>query len=436
MRKIRESILLFKKLFPEESFLSGLNNLPLNFFDKEKNSSFSDRFYNHLLFYKRNLYPLPFERMYKAGNIIFYHLQRGKILNHYFLNAIGELLEFPKNLPFYLNESISKRFLKSVLKAYLDFDKKNKNILTSHTKGVLEKKSKRIFRSPTKNFEKWQSNLYGLRLLDKNTLMAEARAVKKEIKSDIKVNDFYLDLKFLIGFFIDYFQNIFEEDITNIKFLETPEYLKPIISTGAAYTFNRLKSNSECIVFIDFDKRISPAKIMLVLFHEVFGHILHFKLIDKYCSSHFKKISYLSRFPLTEGFALLAEDYLLEIMAKEKTQKDFEKNLGKGFSGRKTFLILKNLYFKSRLLRYLRYIFEYEVYCQNKSPRETIEDLSETFKFDREFLEEDLLSFLVTPGYASCYIGGYKILKKLGNYENFSFRKHLGKKGFDFAMDL
>lgn len=436
MKEVKKLVLLFKDLFPEESFLSGLSDLSLDVFEKEKTTSFSDQFYEHLLFYKENLYPLPFERMYKAGNIIFYHLQKEKALDNYFLNGMDDLLKFDKGSSFYLNEGMARKFLKLVFSSYIEFDKRRKEALAKSMREVRCKKTKKSFQNPVKDFESWQQNLCGLEILDKQIVLNEAKKIKNEIKNEAKDKDVCPDPKSLINFLLDYFQDISGEDMSDVEVVKTPEYLKPIIPIAAAYTFDRLRSNPRHVVFVSPTKDVSAAKIMLVLFHEVFGHILHFKLVNKHCKSDLKKLPYLSRFPLTEGFALLGEDCLLKIMAKEKTQRDIEKHLGKDFSGKRTFLGIRNFHYKSRLLRYLRYIFELEVYLEHKPPMKAIKELSETFQFDSDSLEEDLLSFLITPGYASCYIGGYKILKKLGDYEDPGFRKSLGEQGFDFIMNL
>lgn len=436
MKKIRELIILFKNLFPEESFLNGLTDLSLDLFKKQRFDSFARAFKKHLLFYGENLYPLAFEKIQKAGNLIFYHLQKSRALGPNSLRKIKGLPEVPKDAIFDLNEAIAQDFLKSVIKAYLDFDRKDEQILRNASREVLNKKIKKLFKNPTGDFHRWQANFYGLGVLDKKILLSEAKIIQKKIKKPVKLDDFYPDSEFLIKFFLDYFQNLLEEDVENVKVLKTPEYLLKIEPIAGAYIFDRLKENPKPLVFVNFGKKISTGKLMLILFHEIFGHVLHYNLMNKHCENKLKILSQLPASPAIEGFALLAEDYLLKIMSQKKTQKDFEKVLKKGFSGGKTFLVLRNFYFQSRLLRYLRYIFEYEIYIENKSPLEAITDISRAFEFDREFLREDLFSFLVTPGYGSCYIGGYKIVKELGNYQDFNFRKSLVAIGFDFINNF
>jgi len=436
MKSTKELVLLYKDLFCEESFLNGLEDLDLSVFGKENDFSFQEKLENHLLFYKENLYNLPFERIKKAGNIIFYHLQKENELDQRFLEKLHEFLNIPQSAAFSLNESIAKDFLKPVLKNYSDFDKKNNEILARASKEIVGRDAANIFKNPIENFKIWQASIYGLGILDKKTLLSEARIVQKEIDNSVEFSDFYYDLELFIKFFIDYFKNSLKEDLGNTKVIDTPDYLKSLEPTAAAYTFDQLKARPCSIVFVNFKKSISIGRLMPILFHEIFGHALHYRLIAKYCKSKLKTIPFLCASPLIEGFALLSEDFIVEEFGKKKVQEDFEKALGESFSGNGTFLVLKNFYLQSRLLRYLRYVFEIEIYTEGKSPQESIEELSRDFEFDKESLKEDLFSFLTNPGYASCYIGGYKILKNLGDYKNSDFRKDLAKNGFAFTETL
>lgn len=422
----------FKKLFPEESFISGLDKINSKNIQINKSSQFVKRLNEHLLFYEENLYPLPFEKLYKCANLVFYHLLiKTKIdLNRYkIFKKINQ--EISKNRSQSLVENLAIKHLKRILTRYLLFDKNNRLKLLSKK---LKIKNLKDFNPPMKDFYEWQKNLYGLELIDKKILINEAFEIYKKIKNrKFKNIKWKGDNTKLINFYLNYFQEILKVELPEIIIKNTPGYLKIAIPTAAAYTIDRFTNVSRYIVFVNLKSEISISKLFFVLFHEVFGHILHFYLAKKLCRNKIKLISYMNRFPLTEGFALLAEDYFLKAISKEKFQEIFRKNLK---IPNQVFYDGYYVFYKYRLLRYLRYIFEIEVYLEKKNPLESVKTLSQMFGFETNALKEDLYAYLLTPGYASCYIGGYKILKDLGRYNDENFRKHIASSGFVFIDQL
>ena len=225
-------------------------------------------------------------------------------------------------------------------------------------------------------------------------------------------------------------------DLGEVRVLHTPQYLQPVSPVASAYTFDRLLPIPIQIVFINFDAIRSPGKLLFVLFHEIFGHILHDALIANFCADPIKKLPAISGYSMYEGFALLAEDFLVERMREERIQNDFMREFPAVFPDGRAFLEVEEQYGYFRLLRYLRYIFETDIYQNEIAPEDAVKNLAALFSLSPEELRSDLFSFLPLPGYASSYIGSYLILKKLGRFGDPDFRKEIGSFGLDFPIAL
>ncbi len=422
MPKIIDIIKKYKKVFPEDYFLKGVK---INLLSKTKNydNKFLNRFSNHLDYYQNNLLLLPFEQLLKASNFLFYSLISNKKITEADKKIIYKFIRnYLENKTNNLPEKFALEFFQKVKKIYAKIDGQFQG-LNIKNKGKFE------FSNFIKDFREWEKNIYGLEILDKKLILKEANQFKTR---KIQLSSYFkVDKKIFLEKFLNFFQDKTEVDLTQISILKTPNYLKPVAPTASAYFVNLLSNKPKFFVFISYDKIKNPAIFLFTLFHEIFGHILHFQLINKNCKDPTKKLPYLSRFPLTEGFALLGEDYLLSEFKKKITQNYFQKLLG-GNILRDIVYVYK--YF--RLLRYIRYIFEIEVYLENVDPFSSAHKLSKIFGFDEDSLKEDLLSFLVTPGYGSTYIGGYKMLKNFGSYDDKNFREGISKLGFEFIDSI
>lgn len=432
----KENIIeLYCRLNPEEACLNGLSKLSAQskILKEIRPSLFEGKLREHLLFYESKLLCHPFEEYNKITLLYSYHLQRKKRLTKqetsYVKRTLASLKKNSGELT--LADTIALRALRATAQIYSRTlgDTRMHLPTTTRTK---------IYRNPVNDFVVWQKDLYDLSIIDKASIVAEIKrlsAAKKRLPAH-SVERYYADTRRLVEFFVDYFQTLFSCTLHNLAITQLPSYLKPIIPSAAAYTFGRFDTKQQRVAFVDFAKKIPPSKLLFVLFHEIFGHIFHFQMVDSMCTEPLKRISYLSRFPVTEGFALCAEDFFVKSFSNGVAGRDFERALGKTFVAKDTIAAIKKTALDQKIRRYVRYLFELEVYGEQKNPYSVIADLVGSFELDRKETKEDLLSFLPTPGYASCYIGGYEILKEIGCFEDPVFRAYVGKKGFDCISEF
>lgn len=441
MRTAQEIVSRFKNFFPEEAFLSGLSSFSR---DEEwgfhgsvgSDVVFLDRFDRHLSFYEACLFPLRSERLTKLTNYIFYHIQKGVKIDNDSFSLIQATVRALSDAPFDLVESLSCDAFVVSVRAYTKFDVSQTDNFTRLTSFLGEIPRGNHFQSPMKDFGEWQNELYHLSLGDINQVTKEAYDLQKRITPFGNIQELeIIDMMSFCKSFIDFFRALVAPNLSGVRIIEVPDYARGIIPIAAAYTMDRLSDHPIRMIFLNTREPITLEKIILIVFHEAFGHLEHFRLVDTHCKDRMKFLPYLSRFPLTEGFALLAEDYFIEIMQRKEIQHAVATMAGYPGYGDKLFCALQKFHLVSRLQRYIRYLFEVHLYVQGLHPKEAVKKLSDIFHLNEELLEQQLFPFLITPGYASCYIAGYKKMKALGAYRDSEFRREVGKQGFDLLND-
>ena len=191
------------------------------------------------------------------------------------------------------------------------------------------------------------------------------------------------------------------------------EPMKELVPVAAAYWIDRLCDDGKLMVHIN-KRPMSRTKLLVVTAHEVLGHLYHYDLVRKHCFDLSKRLPVMNRYPLTEGVAMMAEDKLAEILDDEN--------------------ILK-MVLRGKLLRCVRYLFELLIYKEKIDLDKAIDILVDLSGLDENDLREDLLSFLSTPGYASCYWGGYLRMKSLKvDFWSAVGGRKLGEMGMDIFI--
>lgn len=419
----------FKRLFPEESYLIGLNdNLAV-----DNEADFVDKLSAHLSFYERHYLPLQFEKFNKVGLLLSYHLLKHTPLSDNEISFINDITSAMPDRFKNITDELAYSFMLKTFYAYqtssIVADVEKKKIL--FPKEI--KSSATVFQNSVKDvsYELWQKNIYNLSIIPLNELYMEADSLLSRLSTLEKYDEEpVIDNFHFINSLVDVIKGINEELFSSlhVDVRETPKYLEQIYPTAAALTLDRL-SNPRGIYFINPSARLNASDLVLITVHEVFGHIFQFQLANQFCKDRLKLLSYFMRFPLTEGFALLAEDFAVDIF-KNKYSKliDFMKGNNIKYDS-----FVKNLEYSNvryRLLRYIRYIFESRIYLVSEEPDIVIQDLSLKYNFELENLRKGLYPFLFTPGYASTYIGGYEVIKKVGTFsDGASFFTKIGKFG-------
>jgi hypothetical protein len=418
----------YKNLFPEEAFYAGLK-------DDDRfhtgDIEFSTKFSKHLDFYEKNLYPYLAERLYKAATFLFYSIVGGRKLTNSDKNCLEALLEGHVNTNSEVDR-LALDYFKGLLEVYDPFVTEDVLKQLERTLSASKRISERVI-LPTP-FEVWLKQLYGLDVLPEEVVVEDIGSLNKDVVEN------QIALKVSLNSFepLQLFVNLLCSELgvaaLDVTFQEVPEYMKPALPLAGAYWFDRLHNDTRGFkVLVNKVQNFSLAKLVLVISHEVLGHILQFTLVSKHCEDNAKKLPYLSRFPLTEGVALLAETMAVELLENDSLGREVLSIFGLDSSLVPKFKSeLEQSYKKALLLRCARYLFELEVYQNGTSPNKAVHNVAKLVPFSREELHDDLCSFLFTPGYGSCYLGGLKHLEGRINLREEQDRTKLGKLGFAF----
>ena len=426
----------YTRLFFDEAYANGFlrARTTVDFF-KTTDNRFFKNFQDHLHYYERHLFLQPSNIFYKVNALLMYHLERGEPLERdasewleYYLQALPSTRDYALGV----NELPSYYSFVESYRAYVERFGDTNALIEGAIQFLVPRNSG--FLNPVENFVAWQYSIYGLPVLTQELLLREAALYVRPQRRPSTDRDTKPDWSALISFFLRYFQDLLRIDLGEIAVIDTPPYLREVSPTASAYTFDRLLSTPRQVVFINLHGIRSPGKLMLALFHEVFGHLLHDALIAVHCADPIKKLPAISGYAMYEGFALLAEDFFAERMIEKDTRNDFMRAFPDIFTGEDSFVDIANEYSRFRLVRYLRYIFEIDIYQNEIKPDDAVKNIAGTFSLSLEELQSDLFSFLPLPGYASSYIGSYSILKKRGTFGDPDFRKEIGWFGLDFPI--
>jgi hypothetical protein len=424
------------ELFPEELYLIG--EKIENIYRWEGSRDFREYFASFLQFYREKYFVEPFEKMNKVGLLLSYHLLRGERMSRASFSTIQELIKGLEIGEFGLREQIAAKFLKSVLSAYQDFDPTvNQDQLFLNLNQLSTLSAPRLDQTVmVGDYAGWQKTLYGIDVISSEKLVDEIKTLMVD-KDRHKSSNYLLAPEQIEGFMYDFihlFVEINQISLPSIEIKNIPSYLRTIYPTASALTLNR-SDRPQGIYYLNTDKSISVEKLLLITSHEVFGHILHFKLIADYCMEKLRILPYMSRFALTEGVALQAEDWLLEFVSTHPAPLV---TLFARYGLEYTTILdsLRRSYLELRVLRYIRYLFENQVYSAGMTVEEAIKHVANNFAVKFDDLKDDLSAYIITPGYGSCYVGGYKQLSEYGRVSNAEFARRIGELGFDSISQL
>jgi len=397
---------------------------------------FLSKFQKHLSYYENKLFPNSAEKLYKTANLVFYSLVLDKPLD---IIYIQRLLGHDWKCSFReddLATTLAFEYLEQVVATY------NSHFKTRPLIELIKPEATCLggtVRNKINNFVEWQESLYGIPVLSKVMLLDELLSIKDgSAKTPGKATNTEMTFTQIQDFLTVLFKTL-SIPLPKIAFQGVPDYLSSVIPIAGAYWFNRLDTDSQSFkVLINVDKKIPLGMLLMVVTHEVLGHINHFNLINTYCSDNAKKLPYLSRFPITEGVALLAEDALLNLSVQNNMFLQVVRTIFRleGVENEHIKNEILEAHKDARRTRILRCLFELDIYREGKNPNESIGDLAQVSSRNPSDLKEDLYSFLYTPGYASCYIGGYKLLLGKTDLTNENERRKLGAFGFNFVQNL
>jgi hypothetical protein len=385
---MKNTVQKYQEVFSEEAFYAGLDDaLKIEIKDKK----FADKFAKHLDFYQKNLGILESQKRYKRSNHLFYKSVSGVA---------------------------TKVELKELKKLLLRIEHETK-------RGEVINLSS--------SFDLTLRKLYGIKSVSKRILDKDLAMFLKQKKSEAKLSVQNIDREKVQKFIKLVFEKL-AMDVPKIEIDMVPKMMMAIMPTASAYTFFRLDTSRRVFKVFLADRKISLARLLFVVVHEVLGHISHFDLVIKNCEDKIKLLPSISRYGLTEGVALLSEDSFFEMNDSD----DFVKKIVKIFDIKDTKQLKEDIdscYIDARVLRILRALFEIGVYKDKIAPDLVVRDFATKTGIDVENLREDLFSFLVTPGYASCYYLGYLTLRGKINLKDPEHRKMLGEFGLGFAED-
>jgi len=421
------------ELFPEESLYAGLN--------KQANIEFKDQtflgiFQKHLSYYENELYPNKTEKLYKVANLIFYSLIMDNPLDDEHSALLHKFAQNSGTGKDNLATKLAYNYLKKVQDAY------NKHFVNFGQLGPVEIAPIQLGdynNIQIHDYIGWQRTLYGIDTLSKDVLIGElVNEVDWIAKTPHRTS--YVNISFeQIQELMSLLFGMLGIPLPKTTIQCVPSYLAEAIPIAAAYWPNRLKSgNQSFVVLVNTGIKMPVGLLLMVIAHEVLGHINHFNLVNKYCTDSAKKIPYLSRLPLTEGVGLLAEDAFVNLVQKDNSLLSNMRRIVKAESASTDDIKNEVLvaHKRARVRRITRYLFELSIYHEGQGIESTIKDLSERSGTPFIELHEDLTSYLVTPGYASCYTGGYKLLQGKIDLMIEADRKKLGEFGFNFIQLL
>lgn len=417
----------YQKLFPEEAFFLGATKDTLG---EIVDNTFTRRYTSHLDFYEKFQFPRLSERLYKVANTLSASLFSETKLTREQENTLRALL---------CDDCIQDS-------TTLERDAMNYlcNVCTMYSKTSFENELTRIEKRLSGNltdtirlpvsFKEWQQNMYGLSVI--STDQIESEIIKLETTpNDSSANPTVTASPGKVEQIFSLLATKLNVVPPPVVFSHVPAYMSSAVPIAAAYWFNRLSQpNQRYHVFVNTIENISLAQLLLIIVHETLGHILHFDVVSTYCMDSYKKLPYLSRFSLTEGIALLAEELSVSLFHDDVLAKSTLALFGLDDSYVSVLNNnLQHTYNKAMLRRLARYLFELYLYGEGNSPATAIERITNILPVHIENLSRDLRSYLFTPGYGSCYMGGYRVLKDRVDLNNQSDREKLGAFGFSFV---
>lgn len=186
----------------------------------------------------------------------------------------------------------------------------------------------------------------------------------------------------------------------HIEVREVPVNLLSLIPKAYYLHQNKYEPSQKGIFYINTNKELDIGYLLLLIFHEVLGHGLHFHYYLKQKNLE-NSLYYQGRFLFTEGWALLMEEYLLDHLS------DLTGTLG--LSDEDCSLIRNNLYWY-KIIRIYRAILEIDLYenAVNPSSHQLLQELTLE---ERDLILEDFIYFANTPLYAMSYMQGYLYFK-------------------------
>jgi hypothetical protein len=446
MNTIQDLIHLHTHCFPEEAYLTRLHTL--NTQDTpdqltEKEALFAQKYTHHLSQYKKYFLPNLTEQCVKYTLLINYHLVYNEELSLIEIQNIHQITKevgvVPITLPLYLAHTDLIHSIRAYRAVFPN------SITTQDT--LIE--SEQLLTQPVDTtpiptlplpWTTWCEDMYGytpLPLLDLVSFGKNILSDQKRQPSDTNTHTQTPEHTVIIPSedvlktahtIYQALTTLYSISVENLSIEPLTDQLKRTIPSAAAYTFGRFGGQVRRVAYINHLRSWKLSDLVLVVAHEILGHLYHFQLVD-HASPLIARIPAYYRYPVTEGVALLVEQLVKQ--GADTLSHELKKSLGLAIDSVVISRQIKATADTLILRRVIRALFETYIYQELQTPEEAFVSLKQAgFDIDTD-IKEDVRSFLPTPGYGATYIHGYIALMKTNIKLDRSRWEKLGTKGFD-----
>ncbi|MEM2637553.1 MAG: DUF885 family protein [Candidatus Korarchaeota archaeon] len=199
----------------------------------------------------------------------------------------------------------------------------------------------------------------------------------------------------------------------DVRVTPTPEFLRPLIPSGAASGYNTLTDKPFVLYYTTPGGIDHMVDLVHLTFHEEYGHAVHMMWVSEDAELSIpRKITSTLSLPVSEGIAFHREREILELFT---TEENVLKKVLSICGGDKDLFLATLRYhtLKWRIMRYIRAYADPQYNMGWKMFENVIEETTNWTGVPKEMVFAQLFNFLPRPGYAPSYSLAARLVMEL-----------------------